>query len=71
MTTRLKVTVVKMFTPEDFFGPDHGITYSGEEIPPCFLKLGQEFIVNDHRDRPAGFCRRAWHDLYTTLMAYY
>jgi hypothetical protein len=32
MTTRLKVTVVKMFTPEDVFGPDHGITYNGGDM---------------------------------------
>jgi uncharacterized repeat protein (TIGR04076 family) len=71
MTTKLKVTVVRKFSPEDVFGPDHGVTYYGGEIPACGLELGQEFIVEDHRFMPEGFCGRAWHDLYTTLMIYY
>ncbi|MGY5880759.1 MAG: TIGR04076 family protein [Candidatus Thorarchaeota archaeon] len=71
MVSKLKVTVIRKFTPEDVFGPNHGITYNGGEIPSCPLELGQEFIVDDHRDRPEGFCGRAWHDLYTTLMAFY
>jgi uncharacterized repeat protein (TIGR04076 family) len=71
MIAKLKITVVKMFSPEDVFGPNHGITYNGGEIPACGLNLGQEFIVDDHRGKPEGFCGRAWHDLYTTLMIYY
>ena len=71
MTSKLKVTVIRKFTPEDVFGPNHNITYNGGEIPACPLELGREFIVGDHRDRPEGFCGRAWHDLYTTLMAFY
>jgi uncharacterized repeat protein (TIGR04076 family) len=71
MVSKVKVTVIRKFTPEDVFGPDHGITYDGGKIPACPLELGQKFIVDSHLDRPKGFCGRAWHDLYTTLMIFY
>jgi len=71
MTKKVKITVIRKFTPEDVFGINHGITYNGGEIPSCPLEVGSEFIVDSHLDRPKGFCGRAWHDLYTTLMVYY
>ena len=71
MTTRLKVTVIKMFTPEDVLGPDHGITYNGDPLQPCGHQVGEEFIVDHHLNKPEGLCGRAWQDLYTTLMVYY
>lgn len=71
METKLKVTVFKMLTPEDIFGQDHNITWNGEPIPPCGHKVGEEFIVDHHLNKPDGLCGRAWQDLYTTLMVYY
>jgi len=69
--TRVRVTVIKKFSVEDVFGENHSITYNGEPIPACGLEEGEEFIVENHLFRPEGFCGRAWHDLYTTLMIYY
>ena len=47
MSNKVKITVIKKFTPDDVFGPDHGIAYNGGEIPACPLEIGSEFIV-DH-----------------------
>ena len=59
MTRKAKITVVRKFTPEDVFGPNHGIMYNGGEIPSCPLEVGSEFIVDSHLDRPKGFCGRS------------
>jgi len=71
MRTNLKITVVKTFTPEDVFGPNHGITRNGQPFIPCDHKEGEEFIVKNQYEIPEGFCERAWHDLYSTIMVYY
>ena len=71
METKLKVTVFKMFTPEDIFGQEHDIKWNGEPIPPCGHKVDEEFIVDHHLNKPEGLCGRAWQVLYTTLMIYY
>jgi uncharacterized repeat protein (TIGR04076 family) len=71
LETKLKVTVVRKFTPEDIFGDDHGITWNGRPIHSCDHEIGEQFIVDHHLNRPEGLCGRAWHDLYTTLMVYY
>ena len=71
MKTNLKITVVKLFSPEDVFGPNHGITRNGKPFIPCNHKVGEEFIVKSQYEIPEGFCERAWHDLYTTIMVYH
>ncbi len=71
MSPNVKITVVRKFTTEDVFGPDHGITWNGNPIPACGHEVGEEFIMDHHLDRPEGLCGRAWQDLYTTLMVYF
>lgn len=70
MTTKLRVTVVKKFSPEEIFGHEM-VKHDGRPIQPCSYELGKEFIVDHHLDRPKNFCGQAWQDLYTTLMIYY
>ncbi len=70
MKSKVKVTVVKKFSPEDVFGHEM-IRENGEKILPCSYKEGQEFIVDHHFDRPKDFCGQAWQDIYTTLMIYH
>lgn len=67
---RVKITVVKRFSPEEIFGHEI-MKESGGKIVRCSYEDGQEFIVDSHLDRPEGFCGQAWQDLYTTLMIYY
>jgi uncharacterized repeat protein (TIGR04076 family) len=69
MTTKLKVTVFKKFSPEDIFG--HEVLARGKTLQACNHQVGDEFIVDHHLDRPKDFCGQAWQDLYTTLMIYY
>ncbi len=69
MKKKLKLTVMKKFSPEEIFG--HEILRDGKTIPPCSYDVGTEFIVDHHLDRPKDFCGQAWQDLYTTLMIYY
>ena len=69
MKTKLKITVMKKFGPEEIFG--HEILRNGVPIPPCSYEVGTEFIVDDHLNRPKDFCGQAWQDLYATLMVYY
>ena len=69
MVAKLRITVVKKFNPEDVF--DYPITWNEESIPACGHKVGEEFIMDHHLNRPEGLCGRAWHDLYTTLSTYY
>ncbi len=69
MTTKLKITVMKTFGPEEVFG--HTMLRDGKAIQACSYKVGEEFIMDSHLDRPKDFCGRAWQDLYTTLMTYY
>jgi uncharacterized repeat protein (TIGR04076 family) len=70
VTSKLKITVVKKFKPEDILG--HSVKLdTGENIEYCSLEMGQEIIMDHHLKMPEGFCGRAWHDMYTTLMVYY
>ena len=67
---KLKITVIKKFSPEDVFG--HKMhRHTGEPIPTCSLEVGSEFIVDNHHKPPEGFCTQAWQDIYNTLMIYY
>jgi uncharacterized repeat protein (TIGR04076 family) len=69
MTAKVKITVVKTFSPEDIFG--HEILRDGKAIQACSYKVGQEFIMDHHFNRPKDFCGQAWQDLYNTLIIYY
>ena len=64
--TRIKISVIKRFSPADVFGHDMK-TPSGKDIPVCqSFENGQEFIVEDLA-KPGGFCGWAWHDMYKEL----
>ncbi|MFW9962563.1 MAG: TIGR04076 family protein [Candidatus Sifarchaeia archaeon] len=69
MTNKLKITVMRTCTPEEIFG--HEILRDGKPIRACSYEAGEEFIMDNHLDRPKDFCGQAWQDLYTTLMIYY
>lgn len=69
MVTKLKITVMKTCSPEEIFG--HRMLRDGKTIQACSYEVGEEFIMDNHLDRPKGFCGRAWQDLYTTLMTYH
>ena len=67
--TKVKIEVVKRFSPEDVFGPDHNQhTLSGNPIAKCHkLVEGDEFIVDNIEVIPEGFCGWAWRDIYKDL----
>lgn len=71
MTKKVKITVIRKFSPEEVFG--HGMIRqsTGESVPTCSLERGREFIVENHLEIPEGFCGQAWHDMYHTIMMYY
>jgi len=64
----VKITVVKRFSAEDVFGPDHDIRQvNGELVTKCNFEEGREFIVEDVESFPEGFCMWAWRDIYKDL----
>ena len=67
---KLRITVVRTFTPEDVFG-HKVLRENGEPISACDYKVGEEFLVDHHLNRPEGFCGRAWHDMYQTISTYF
>jgi uncharacterized repeat protein (TIGR04076 family) len=67
--TKVKIEVIKRFSPEDVFGVNHNQrTLSGKPITVCNkLREGDEFIVDDIEAIPEGFCGWAWRDIYKDL----
>jgi uncharacterized repeat protein (TIGR04076 family) len=66
MVSKVKITVIKMLSPRTVFGvniPKDPMTGKEYEICPIY-KDGQEFIVSEKGEMPAGFCSWAWHDIY-------
>lgn len=60
---KVKITVIKTFSPEDVFGEKEKIP-SDEITTPCPRVIeGQEFLV-ENLDKPEGFCGWAWRDVY-------
>ncbi len=57
---KIKITVLKVFTPEDVFG-DKLIRPDGKVVEPCSLKEGQEYFT-DGFTKPEGFCGWAFDD---------
>ena len=66
---QIKITVVKVFTPEDVFGKKY-IAPDGTIAEPCHLKEGQEFVSTELR-KPEGFCGWAWDDFRKDLYLLY
>ena len=71
--TKVKITVIKRFGPEDVFGPGHNLkTLSGRPITKCSMfEEGTDFIVDDIEHMPKGFCGWAWRDIYKDLSVLY
>lgn len=67
--TNIKITVLKVFTPEDVFG-EKLVRPDGKIVEPCHLKEGQEFISENFR-MPEGFCGWAWQDFRKDLYLLY
>ncbi len=69
--SRVKITVIKKFSPIDVFG--HEIyTTSGKKVTTCgTFDEGQEFIVDHISKMPEGFCGWAWRDIYKDLSVLY
>ncbi|MHA2232995.1 MAG: TIGR04076 family protein [Candidatus Hodarchaeales archaeon] len=61
---RIKITVVKRYSPEEVFGHEMKLSSSGTRIPPCqYVKDGQVFYAENSFKMPEGFCGWAWRDL--------
>ncbi|NHJ01886.1 MAG: TIGR04076 family protein [Candidatus Heimdallarchaeota archaeon] len=61
--TKLKVSVVRRFKPEEVFGQEM-TSPSGKVISVCSLfEDGQEFLVEEMK-KPKDFCEWAWYDIY-------
>jgi uncharacterized repeat protein (TIGR04076 family) len=64
---KVKITVMKTFSPEDVFGHELKLP-SGQKINKCGLfNEGDEFIIESVMQQPEGFCGWAWRDLYKDL----
>ena len=69
--SKVKITVIKKFSPIDVFGHEIYST-SGTQITQCkAFDEGQEFIVNHIEKMPVGFCGWAWRDIYKDLSVLY
>ena len=65
---KMKITVVRKFSPEEVFGHEILQSSDGTPIPTCqFFDEGQEFIAENSFTRPEGFCGWAWRDLTVRL----
>lgn len=66
---RVKITVLKRIDPKNVFGesvPKNPLT--GKEYEKCSrFEEGQEFMVENCGEMPAGFCSWAWRDIYKDL----
>ena len=66
MADKVKITVVKVFGPEDVLGHAY-IRPNGQPITKCSFKEGEEFLVGDDGGMPEGFCHHAWFALYKNV----
>ena len=58
---KLKITIIRAFSPEDVFGHEYR-SPAGEIAEACYLKEGDSWIVEGDK-KPEGFCSWAWEDL--------
>ena len=63
---RIKLTVVKQFSPEDVLGHEF-VKPDGNPITKCDMKEGLEFIIDESGNMPEGFCHHAWFGLYKSI----
>ena len=65
---RIRITVVRKFSPKEVFGHEIRQASDNSPIPTCqFFEEGQEFIIENSFTRPDGFCGWAWRDLTVRL----
>jgi len=63
--SKVKITVVKNFSPEEVFG-EKFYRPSGKEIVKCGYKEGDSYISIDG-NMPEGFCHHAWFGMYPKI----
>ncbi|NHJ01885.1 MAG: TIGR04076 family protein [Candidatus Heimdallarchaeota archaeon] len=65
---KIKISVIKKFSPKDVVGHDLFAPCSGQIVTICSIfEEGQEFLVEGLK-KPQNFCGWAWHDLYKDLL---
>ncbi len=62
---KIKITVIKKFSPKDVFGHEYK-TPTGEVVDKCSLEEAQEWI-SENGKMPEGFCSWAWIDLARSI----
>ena len=69
MVAKVKIVVLKRIAPKVVFGeavPKNPLT--GRKFEKCSkFEEGQEFVVENCGEMPAGFCSWAWRDIYKDL----
>ena len=68
---KLKITVIKKFSPEDVFGHEMIRQDTGKVIPICSMKKGKDYIVEDIYKMPEDFCPRVWHDTHDLITLFF
>ena len=63
---KVKITVVKNFSPVDVFG-EKFYKPSGDELVSCGFTKGDEYIVDETGNMPEGFCHHAWFGIYSKV----
>ncbi len=69
--SRTKVTVLRVFKPEEVLEGNTGVTNSWGNKPCSKFKKGQEVVVVGGKQlplRPEGFCGPAWQVLYPYIL---
>ncbi|MBN1328835.1 MAG: TIGR04076 family protein [Candidatus Heimdallarchaeota archaeon] len=62
--TKIKITVIKRFAPEDVFGKEY-IAPSGKKIERCNKFTDNQEFISEDLTMPEGFCSWAWNnDIY-------
>jgi uncharacterized repeat protein (TIGR04076 family) len=64
---KIKITVVKKFTPEEVFNGNVPEYYQNTLTPCPIFEVGQEFIV-DNLECPEGFCHWAFTDIHKDIV---
>jgi len=63
MVSDLKITVLKVFHPDEVFGDNYPIKKQ-DWMGPCYIhREEQEFLVKGG-EKPEGFCSGAWVAIY-------
>lgn len=64
--TKIKITVIKRFSPQDVFGHEYK-TPTGKKVEKCSVfEEGQEWI-SENGEMPEDFCGWAWTDLARSM----